>query len=167
MERSGNMLSAVEAKGRKKRALLASLAFFAIGFLPLINSLNNPRLAGLHVPDYLRLIAAGLWFGLALGVFLSVSWGVGRSNAFALGVTSEPYRTGNESLEHTALAGEGHPGARPVMYLLRHRFRVGCRTGQSNDGDLHSSGHGAGPTVHGSCAAPGSLRKVGSPPSDT
>jgi hypothetical protein len=65
------MLFAMEAKGRKKRTVLAALAALAMGVPPLVNSLNNPHLAGLRVPDYLRLIAVGLWLGLALGIFFS------------------------------------------------------------------------------------------------
>jgi hypothetical protein len=33
---------------------------------PLINSLRNPRVATLHVPDILRIFASGLCFGIGL-----------------------------------------------------------------------------------------------------
>ena len=58
---------AMEANaGRKKRSGFASLAVLAIGIAPLVNSLDNPRLAGLRGPDVLQLIAIGLCAGVAL-----------------------------------------------------------------------------------------------------
>lgn len=65
-------LFAMEAKPRmsKKRRVFTSLFILALGFLPLINSLDNPRLAGLHVPDFLRLIAVGFCAGVAFGLFM-------------------------------------------------------------------------------------------------
>ena len=60
----------MEAKGRKKRTVFAALAVLAMGVPPLVNSLDNPRLAGLRGPDILQLAAIGLCVGLALGVFL-------------------------------------------------------------------------------------------------
>ena len=65
------MLSVLEhtTNTRKKRTVFVALAFLALGFPPLVNSLDNPRLAGLRGPDILRLIAIGLCVGLALGVF--------------------------------------------------------------------------------------------------
>jgi hypothetical protein len=42
-----------------------------LGFIPLINSLDNPRVQALHVPDILRLIAVGLCFGVSLGTFFA------------------------------------------------------------------------------------------------
>ena len=59
-----------KAGKRKKRTVFVSLAFLAMGFPPLVNSLGNPRLAGLHGPDVLQLTAIGLCVGLALGLFL-------------------------------------------------------------------------------------------------
>ena len=63
---------AVEAKAstRKKRTVFATLSVLAIGIAPLVNSLGNPRLAGLRGPDILQLIAIGFCVGLALGMFL-------------------------------------------------------------------------------------------------
>ena len=52
------------------RTVFASLFVLACGIPPLVNSVGNPRLAGLHGPDILRLIAIGFCAGLALGVFL-------------------------------------------------------------------------------------------------
>lgn len=49
---------------------MVCLFFFILGLAPLLNSLSNPRLGGLRVPDRLRLIAPGLLFGVGLaGLF--------------------------------------------------------------------------------------------------
>ena len=79
-ERFGDMLFAVEARGRKKRTVLAALAILAMGFPPFVNSLDNPRLVGLRGPDVLQLLAIGLCVGLALGVFLVGFLGGRRSS---------------------------------------------------------------------------------------
>ena len=55
---------------RKKRIALASLFVLAIGFIPLLNSLDNPRLAALHGVDIVRLVAAGFCFGTSFGMFM-------------------------------------------------------------------------------------------------
>ena len=55
---------------RKKRTVFATLAVLAMGIPPLVNSLDNPHLAGLHGPDILQLAAIGFCVGLALGLFL-------------------------------------------------------------------------------------------------
>ena len=55
---------------RKKRTVFATLAVLAMGIPPLVNSLDNPRLAGLRGPDILQLTAIGFCVGLALGMFL-------------------------------------------------------------------------------------------------
>ena len=55
---------------RKKRSAFAALAFLVIGIPPFVNSLDNPRLAGLRGPDVLQLIAIGLCVGGALSMFL-------------------------------------------------------------------------------------------------
>jgi hypothetical protein len=66
------MLFAVEARAstRTKRTVFAALALLAMGVPPLVNSLENPRLAGLRGPDIMQLTAIGFCVGLALGVFL-------------------------------------------------------------------------------------------------
>jgi hypothetical protein len=46
---------------------------FLLGLFILLNSLSNPRLAGLHVPDFLRLIASGMFFGLGFGMLFGGS----------------------------------------------------------------------------------------------
>jgi len=50
-----------------KKRVVVSLFVFMIGFFPLLNSLSNPRLVGLHVPDRLQLIAVGFCFGVGFG----------------------------------------------------------------------------------------------------
>jgi len=47
------------------------ISVLAMGFAPLLNSLGNPRLAGLHGTDVGQLTAIGFCFGLSLGVFIS------------------------------------------------------------------------------------------------
>lgn len=42
-----------------------------MAFPPLLNSLDNPRLAGLRGPDILRLIAIGFCVGAAFGMFMA------------------------------------------------------------------------------------------------
>ena len=58
-------------EARKKRTLLTSLFILALAFPPTINSIDNPRLAGLHGPDILRLIAIGFCVGVAFGNFMA------------------------------------------------------------------------------------------------
>jgi hypothetical protein len=57
-------------RARKKRTVFAPLLILVFAIPPVVNSLGNPRLAGLHGPDILRLIAIGLCVGAALGLFL-------------------------------------------------------------------------------------------------
>ncbi len=77
------MLFVVEAKAsmRKKRTVFAALALLAMGVAPLVNSLENPRLAGLRGPDILQLTAIGFCVGLALGVFLVGVFPGGRGSS--------------------------------------------------------------------------------------
>ena len=65
--------------GSKKRTVLMSLAALAMAIPPAMNSVGNPHLAGMRVPDVLRLIAIGMWIGLALGIFFSGFIGGRRS----------------------------------------------------------------------------------------
>ena len=51
-----------------KKRLGFALVFLVAGSIPLINSINNPHMAAARVPDYLRLIAVGMFFGLAIAV---------------------------------------------------------------------------------------------------
>jgi hypothetical protein len=60
--------------------VFAALAVLAMGIPPFVNSLDNPRLAGLHGPDILQLTAIGFCVGLALGIFLVGFLGRRRSS---------------------------------------------------------------------------------------
>jgi hypothetical protein len=51
----------------EKKRVFRSLFVVMIGLFPLLNSLSNPRLVGLHVPDRLQLMAVGFCFGVAFG----------------------------------------------------------------------------------------------------
>lgn len=51
-----------------KRRVIRSLLLLMIGVFPLLNSLSNPRLAGLHGSDVVRLIASGFCFGVGFGL---------------------------------------------------------------------------------------------------
>lgn len=53
-----------------KRRVMLFLFLLAFGMLPLLNSLSNPRLAGLHGSDVVRLVASGLCFGVGFGVLV-------------------------------------------------------------------------------------------------
>jgi len=55
---------------RRKWKVFRILAILAMGIPPLLNSIGNPRLAGLRGPDVLRLIAIGFCVGVAFGLFL-------------------------------------------------------------------------------------------------
>jgi hypothetical protein len=82
VERFVAMLFVMEAQAstRKKRTVFTALALLATGFPPFVNSLDNPRLAGLRGPDILQLTAIGLCVGLALGVLLGGLLGGRRSS---------------------------------------------------------------------------------------
>ena len=54
----------------RKPVVFRALFILLLGFPPFINSLSNPRLAGLHVPDRLQLIAVGFCFGVAFGALV-------------------------------------------------------------------------------------------------
>jgi len=51
-----------------KRRVILSVSLLVFGLFPLMNSLSNPRLGGLHGSDFMQLIASGLCFGFGLGV---------------------------------------------------------------------------------------------------
>jgi hypothetical protein len=55
---------------RKKRTVFAPLLILAFAIPPVVNSIGNPRLAGLHGPDILRLIAIGFCVGASFGMFM-------------------------------------------------------------------------------------------------
>jgi hypothetical protein len=50
--------------------------FFALivaGLIPLLQSLNNPRLTGMRAVDRIQLMTSGLCFGAALGALVSAA----------------------------------------------------------------------------------------------
>jgi|HubBroStandDraft_5_1064220.scaffolds.fasta_scaffold112757_2 hypothetical protein len=53
-----------------KRRMTVFMFLLLFGLIPLLNSLKNPRLEGLHGSDFVQLIAAGLLFGFGFGVLL-------------------------------------------------------------------------------------------------
>ena len=57
-------------KGKSSR--IRGVFVILLGVLPLLNSLSNPRLAGVHGSDRLQLIAVGVCFGI--GAFLLAGW---------------------------------------------------------------------------------------------
>jgi hypothetical protein len=48
----------------KKSSRLTGLVFALMGIPPLLNSLDKPRVAALHGSEVLRLVAAGMLFGV-------------------------------------------------------------------------------------------------------
>ena len=48
----------------KKSSRLTGLVLTLVGILPLLNSLDQPRVAALHGSEVLRLVAAGMLFGV-------------------------------------------------------------------------------------------------------
>jgi len=69
-ERTGTL------RGMRKPLVFRALFILLLGFPPFINSLSNPRLAGLHVPDRLQLFAVGFCVGTAFGI-LACAWKFG------------------------------------------------------------------------------------------
>lgn len=67
----------MEAKqvSRKKWMRFAPFVVLAMGIPPLLNSIDNPRLAGLRGSDILRLFAVGFCVGVAFGMFMAGSVG--------------------------------------------------------------------------------------------
>ena len=58
----------------RKKDLFIGVFVFLIGMIPLYNSVNDPRMASLRVPDFLRLIGSGMLFGVGLGIFLGAMY---------------------------------------------------------------------------------------------
>ena len=74
--REANWYAVLSEKARpilamRKPVVFKALFILLLGFLPFINSLSNPRLAGLHVPDRLQLFAVGFCVGTAFGLLMS------------------------------------------------------------------------------------------------
>jgi hypothetical protein len=53
-----------------KRRLAVAVFLFLFGTFPLMKSLDNPRLSGIHGSDRLQLIAVGLCFGVGFGLLV-------------------------------------------------------------------------------------------------
>jgi hypothetical protein len=53
-----------------KQRVIVFLFLLMFGLFALLNSLSNPRLAGLHGSDVVRLLASGLCFGVGFGVLV-------------------------------------------------------------------------------------------------
>ena len=54
----------IDAMNKRKSSRITGVFLILFGFLPLLNSLSNPRLASAHGSDRLQLIAVGLCFGI-------------------------------------------------------------------------------------------------------
>jgi hypothetical protein len=61
------------ARRRRARSVVGFVGLFALlsGVPPLINAMDNPRLATLHGPDVMGLFASGLCFGVGLALLIS------------------------------------------------------------------------------------------------
>jgi hypothetical protein len=58
----------------KKSSRLTGLVFALMGIPPLLNSLDQPRVAALHGIEVLRLVAAGMLFGVGfVGLMVNTS----------------------------------------------------------------------------------------------
>jgi hypothetical protein len=53
-----------------KRRVITLAFLLLFGVIPLLNSLNNPRLSGMHAVDRIQLVASGLCFGVGFGLLL-------------------------------------------------------------------------------------------------
>ena len=80
VQRNASVLCCSVMEARKKRTLFKSLFILALAFPPFINSLDNPRLAGLRGPDILRLVAIGFCVGVAFGTLMAGFFG-GRASS--------------------------------------------------------------------------------------
>lgn len=49
----------------RKRSILIFFGLIVTGLAPLLNNINNPRLAGMRAVDRIQLIATGACFGVA------------------------------------------------------------------------------------------------------
>ena len=54
----------IDAMNKRKSSRITGVFVILFGFMPLLNSLSNPRLASAHGSDRLQLIAVGLCFGI-------------------------------------------------------------------------------------------------------
>jgi hypothetical protein len=56
--------------GRRKARIFVGLFVLLSGVPPLINAMENPRVAILHGPDVIGLFASGLCFGFGLALLI-------------------------------------------------------------------------------------------------
>ena len=54
----------IDAMNKRKSSRITGVFVILFGFMPLLNSLSNPRLASAHGSDRLQVIAVGLCFGI-------------------------------------------------------------------------------------------------------
>ena len=57
----------------RKKDLFIGVFVFLIGMIPLYNSINDPRMAALRGPEFLRLIGSGMLFGVGLVLILGAA----------------------------------------------------------------------------------------------
>ena len=62
--RLSSSCGSIDAMNKRKSSWITGVFLILFGFLPLLNSLSNPRLASAHGSDRLQLIAVGLCFGI-------------------------------------------------------------------------------------------------------
>jgi hypothetical protein len=62
--RLSSSCGSIDAMNKRKSSRITGVFVILFGFLPLLNSLSNPRLASAHGSDRLQLIAVGLCFGI-------------------------------------------------------------------------------------------------------
>jgi hypothetical protein len=62
--RLSSSCGSIDAVNKSKSSRITGLFVILFGFLPLLDSLSNPRLASAHGSDRLQLIAVGLCFGI-------------------------------------------------------------------------------------------------------
>jgi hypothetical protein len=60
-----------KAARRRKARIVVGLFVLLSGVPPLINAMGNPRVATLHGPDVMGLLASGLCFGFGLALLIS------------------------------------------------------------------------------------------------
>jgi hypothetical protein len=71
--RNSEQLRTLTGRGfmtKRKARVIRALVVMLFGLPPLLNSLSNPRLAAAHGSDFVRLIAAGLCFGIGIGLLI-------------------------------------------------------------------------------------------------
>ena len=70
LERTPESMDRKEIMTKRKSGVIRGVFVILLGLAPLLNSLDNPRLAAAHGVDYVRLIAVGLCFGIGLSLLV-------------------------------------------------------------------------------------------------